>query len=323
MRLPLLLAAVALALPASAAAAPPPNDNYLASTTTISRADGTMAREYSDNVDTSEATTQPDLFNPDRDGLPFGGGDPEPTSCGGPSYGKTVWWDFKPPTAGGAQIRANGGFDVVVAVYTWSATTTRITRTVVCQNDELGSETVDLPDVRKGTNYTIQVGGSGNTGGPLGMRLDWFPDRDADGVFDAIDDCPSLAGSGKGGCPPELRAAPRVLYAASGTALRITSLAIDSVPKGARAEVRCGRCGRKVTRRATRSGTLGMPGFVGRLVRAGDRIEVRITKGPSGRGRFRYGAIGKYYRWPIERGKLGRKVTRCLEPGSKKPTKCR
>ena len=71
MRLPLLIAAALLALPATAAAAPPPNDNYLASTTISSQ-------EYRDSVDTTEATTQPDLFNPNRDGLPFGGGDPEP-----------------------------------------------------------------------------------------------------------------------------------------------------------------------------------------------------------------------------------------------------
>ena len=89
------------ALPASAAAAPPPNDNYLASTT-INRQDGSMANEYADSVDTTEATTQPDMFNPDKDGLPLGGGDPEPTTCnGGSSFGKTAWWDFRPPSAGG------------------------------------------------------------------------------------------------------------------------------------------------------------------------------------------------------------------------------
>ena len=102
--------------------APPPNDNYLASTTIA-------AEEYTDTVDTTEATTQPDLFNPNRDGLPFGGGDPEPTSCGGASpFGKTAWWDFKAPSDGGVELKANGGFDVVVAVYTWSERTSKITR---------------------------------------------------------------------------------------------------------------------------------------------------------------------------------------------------
>src|SRR5687768_2574788 len=149
MRLPMLLAAALLAFPATAAAAPPPNDNYLASTTIT-------GQEYRDSIDTTDATTQPDMFNPNRDGLPFGGGDPEPTSCApGSSYGKTAWWDFKPPSAGGVEIRANGGFDVVVAVYTWSEETSRITRRLRCQNDEAGGESVVIPRVRAGTNYTI------------------------------------------------------------------------------------------------------------------------------------------------------------------------
>ena len=70
MRLPLLITAAvlaALAVPETAAAAPPPNDNYLASSTIADQ-------EYTDSVDTTEATTQSDLFNPNRDGLPFGAG---------------------------------------------------------------------------------------------------------------------------------------------------------------------------------------------------------------------------------------------------------
>jgi hypothetical protein len=323
MRTPLLLAAVFLALPAGAAAAPPPNDNYLASTT-INRSDGSMPLEYGDTVDTTEATTQADTFDPNRDGLPFGGGDPEPTTCGGgTAFGKTVWWDFRPPTAGGAQIRANGAFDVVVAVYTWSTETTRITRTVVCRNASPGSEDVVVPAVRKGTNYTVQVGGAGSTGGPVSFSLDWFPDTDGDGVLDGPDKCRGRQGIERfGGCPPELRSAPRIRYDGVSAGIRVTSLALDDVPKGARAEVRCGRCGSKVTRRASRSGVLRVPGFAGRTVRAGDRIEVRVTQGRTGKGRYRFGAVGKYFRWPITAGGLGDRVSRCLQPGSRRPTKC-
>ena len=324
MRTPLLLAALVLAMPASAAAAPPPNDNYLSSTT-INRQDGSMANEYLDSIDTTEATTQPDLFDPNREGLPFGGGDPEPTTCpDGTSFGKTAWWDFAPPSAGGIEIKANGSFDVVVAVYTWSSQTSRITRTVLCQNDAAGSEDVVIPSVRRGTNYTVQVGGAGNTGGPLSMGLTWFPDRDADGVFDALDKCDLRPGIERfGGCPPELRSSPRVVYDTVGSLLRISGLSIDDVPKGARAEVRCGSCGRAVVRRARRTGTLKMSGLAGRTVRSGGAIEVRITLGSTGKGQYRHGAVGKYYRWPVAAGKLGRKVTRCLQPGSRKPTKCR
>jgi DNA-directed RNA polymerase subunit RPC12/RpoP len=192
----------------------------------------------------------------------------------------------------------------------------------VCQNDELGSETVELYPVRKGTNYTIQVGGAGNAGGPLGLAVDWFPDRDGDGEFDAIDDCPSVAGNGKGGCPPELRATPRIRYDGVAGGIRITSLAIDDVPRGARAEVRCRRCGGKVTGRARRAGVLQLRRFVGREVRNGDRIEVRITRPRAKTGRFRFGAIGKYYRWPVTGDGLGDRVSRCTNPGSRRLIKC-
>ena len=233
-----------------------------------------------------------------------------------------MWWDFKPQSPGGVQIRANGGFDVVVAVYTWSERTSRITRTVRCQNDEAGSEDVLLPTVSAGTNYTIQVGGANGAGGPLNLLFDYFPDTDGDGILDdAPDKCRRQAGIERfGGCPPELRSAPRVLYQNLGSALRITGLEIDDVPKGARAEVRCGR---KVTRRATRKGTLKVNGCVGRTVASGSSIQVRITLGRTGKGQYRHGAVGKYYRWPVAAGRLGKRQTRCLQPGSRKPTKCR
>ena len=321
----LLLAAVGggllLGAPATASAAPPPNDNYLASTT-IRTASGGMPREYRDQVDTTEATTQPDTFNPNRDGLPFAGGDPEPTSCGaaGPSYGKTAWWDFRPPSAGGVEIKAEGAHDVVIAVHRWSASTSRITRTVLCRN----AERVLLPDVRRGTDYTVQVGGANDTGGPVSFSLDWFPDRDADGILDAVDKCDRRKGIERfGGCPPELRSGARLRYDGVGSGIRITSMAVDGVPRGARAEVRCRRCGRAVSRRASRSGVLQLRGFVGRVLPAGDRIEVRITRGRTGRGRYRFGAIGKYFRWPVVAGGVGDRVVRCLQPGSRRPTRCR
>jgi hypothetical protein len=320
MRLILLLAAALLALPASAAAVPPPNDNYLGSTTIT-------ADEYRDSVDTTEATTQADTFNPSRDGLPTGGGgEPEPTSCGtGSTYGKTAWWDFKPRSGGRVEIRAEGGFDVVVAIYTWDEETSRITRRVRCRNDEAGSEDVLLPRVRARTNYTIQVGGANGAGGPLNLLFDYHPDTDGDRVLDGPDDCRTLPGLERlDGCPPVLRAAPRISYSVSGTALRITGLSIDGVPKGARAEVRCRRCGGgKVSRRAKRTGTLRLPEFVGRVVPAGDRIEIRVALGRTGSGRYRHGAIGKYYRWPVEPGELGRRTTRCTRPGSRRFTTCR
>src|SRR3712207_3998566 len=76
----------------SAVAAAPGNDNYLAS---LQMVEGdAVPREFRHEVDTTEATTQGDLFDPNRDGIPFGGAEPEATRCGAAQYGKTVWYDF-------------------------------------------------------------------------------------------------------------------------------------------------------------------------------------------------------------------------------------
>src|SRR3954453_21856361 len=113
------LLAVGLALPSVAIAAPPANDNYLGSTTIV-EADGSLPGDYTDNVDTTEASTQPDTFSPTRDGASGTGGKPEPPHCpGGAAMGKTVWWDFVPPVPGGVEIDA-AGFDAVVAIYEWN-----------------------------------------------------------------------------------------------------------------------------------------------------------------------------------------------------------
>ena len=321
LRLALTATAVALAVPAVAPAAPPRNDNYLGSASIVN-AGGRLPSHFSEKVDTSEATTQPDMFDPDNDGLPLGGGDPEPTTCGGTSFGRTAWWDFRPPRPGAVQIKAAGGFDVVVAVYEWSRRTSRITRLVKCQNADPDGETVDVSKVRKDHDYTVQVGGAGNTGGPLGFTLD-FGDRDRDGVFDRYDRCPSLAGA-KRGCPPALRSAPRIRYDEPGAGVRLRSLTIAAVPKGARAEVRCTRCaGAKVVKKARRSGSLSIGGMRGRRIGAGGALEIRVTMARQKKGRFRYGAIGRYFRYPVTNAGLGKRKLRCLDPGSRKPVKCR
>jgi hypothetical protein len=322
LRLALTATAATLAVPAVAAAAPPPNDNYLASTSIVNSSGG-LPKTFSETVDTTEATTQPDTFNPDKDGLPLGGGPPEPTTCGSTSFGKTAWWDFRPPSPGAVEIKAAGGFDVVVAVYEWSAQTSKITKLVKCQNTDPGTETLQLFTLRKNHNYTVQVGGAGNTGGPLQFKLDYFRDRDNDGVFDALDDCPSLPGTTKGGCPPTLQAAPRVSYDKSGNGLIVRALTVDDLPKGAKAEVRCTRCsGGKVVRKAHHRGSLALNGFLGRSVRAGGSIEIRVSMARTGKGKFRYGAIGKYFRYPVTKAGLGKRKLRCLHPGSRKPVKC-
>ena len=313
-----LVVLASLSLAATAEAAPPPNDNYLSS---FQMGDGDrVAREFRDVQNTTEATTQPDLFNPNRDGRPFGGGGPESTQCGATSYGKTVWYDLLPEVAGGVQIFASG-FDTVVAVYEYDVRNARITRNLLCQNDSTGTvEEVILPEVRCGRAYTVQVGGAGGEGGALDFQFLFYPDTDADGVLDdAPDRCPRLRGvAGFGGCPPELRATPRLTWATTAGGVRFTKLEVEGVPRGARVEARCRRCGVSQSRRARRS-TVSLPRFVGRAAPAGAVLELRVTMGRRGSGRYRYGAIGNYVRYVFGRGEVRSRTVRCLLPGKRAP----
>ena len=73
--------------------------------------------EFTATTDTTEATTQADLFNPSATARRWAAAPREP-SCKGTPFGKTVWYDLAPPVDGGVVIRATG-FATVVAVYEW------------------------------------------------------------------------------------------------------------------------------------------------------------------------------------------------------------
>jgi hypothetical protein len=316
---------VALAGAHPAQAAPPPNDNYLASTT-INASTGALPPAFKDSVNTSEATTQLDTFDPNCDGTPFGGGTPEPRSCpGGASYGKTVWYDFVLPTAGGVRIAATG-FDTVLAVYEWNARSSQLGHLVACGNATTGltEELLLRPQLRRGRNYTIQLGGVNDAGGLLEFSFESFPDRDGDGVLDeAPDKCLRLAGiAAFGGCPPLVRGAPRVSVRFGGGGVRVGRLSVDRADKGSRIEVRCRRCGPRVRARAPRGGSVRIRAFEGRFVGIGDRIEVRVTRPRARSGRFRFGAFGKVITWPVTASGLGASKVRCTRPGSKRRIAC-
>ena len=312
-------AALALASSSDAVAAAPLNDNYLASTRMMIA--GAVKRTFSETVDTSAATTQPDLFNPDRDGLPFGGGAAETTTCGPTAFGATVWYDFEPEIPGGVEI-VTGGYDTVVTVYEYDATTARITRTFPCSNAPGSGETVQLEHVDAGRSYTIQVGGAGIATGLLNFQFRFFGDRDGDGVLDELPDaCPTLPGVGEAaGCPPELRSAPRLLYRGAPGGIRLTALTVSSLPAGASVKARCTRCGPSQVRRASGS-SVSMSKFVGRVLRAGERLELFVTRSKTGSGRFKHGAIGNYYRYTVRGGGLAPRLDRCLKPGKTTPLK--
>jgi hypothetical protein len=321
-----VVAAFGLAVMHSAAAtAAPRNDNYLSSLRIVND-DGSFPREFSDQVDTTTATTQADTFNPNKDGLPFGGGRPEPTSCpDGTVFGRTVWYDFVLPAPGGVEIMPSG-FDSVVAVYEWDGETSQLGRLVVCHNESSGT-TEDLllqQELRRRRNYTIQLGGVGGAGGPLDFRFTYFPDTDGDGILDEQPDaCLRLAGiPAFGGCPPLARGTPRLVYDRTGSGIRITGLFVDRSARGTRIRVSCRRCGSSVRLTIRRRRSVRVAGFVGRFLPVGDRLELRLTHARDRSGRYRFGAIGRRFRWRVAGDGLGRRTERCTAPGSRKRIRC-
>jgi hypothetical protein len=309
-----LMAAALFAAPSLAAAAPPPNDNYLASTTISSS-------PFSDVVDTTEATTQPDLFNPSRDGQPFAGGGAESTSCNGTPIGKTVWYDLQPRDDGGVEIKT-AGYDAAVAIFEYDPSDAKITKLVRCENTAGATEDVIL-DVKGGKAYTFQVGGVNGASGQLTFGLDYFPDADGDGVFDALDDCPTTPGiRASGGCPPSLRGkvSPSLTFANAGSGIRITRLSVDGVPKGAKVTASGGGASQTVT--AKKAGRVTLSKLTGRSARAGSSVTVKITLGRTGSGKYKFGATGVGYKWPVKAGGLGRRVQSCLHVGTGKVERC-
>jgi hypothetical protein len=308
----LLIALVALALPAVALAVAPVNDDYLKSTRINAPGARVPREEVKDSIDTTEATTQGDLFAPE---VPAGGGGAETTTCKGVPFGKTVWYDVHPDADGAVEIQT-GGFDVAIAIYEFDQSSSKIIRLVDCSPERGAQDYIPPYRLKAGRHYTIQIGGldegAGPLGGPLQFNFQFFADRDDDGIYDPIDDCPDQAGvSSAGGCPPTLRATPKLTATPTGSGIVVRSLSV-SAPKGSKVEVRCRRkCSGHQARTA---GVVSFPLLRGRALAAGARIEIFVTKKAS---------IGDYIRYDVVRGNFKR-TERCLRPGSHVPRrKCK
>jgi hypothetical protein len=306
-----------------AEAAPPPNDNYLASTILANPSTGQLLRHFNAVVDTSEATVQSDLFSVDKDGQPLGGDGPEPTTCSGVSYGKTIWFDVQPDVIGAGEIDA-GGFDTVIALYRYDPQSAKITALVACENAGL-NEKLTIPSLQRRTAYTIQVGGVGGIGGPLDFTWDFFPDRDGDHVLDETPDrCPTIPGPvNQSGCPPRLSPAVSLTTSAAG-GVRFDDAVVSNLPAGTRITIRCSRChvnARVTVRRANKP--VKLRGLIGRTAPSGAVLDIISTHPKSGSSDFRFGAIGSRLRYKVSGSSLGRAQRRCMVPGSTKArTKC-
>ena len=288
-----------LALPAGASAQAPVNDNYLDSLALNSPGERLERKStLRDAQNTAQATVQSDVLSP-----PNSGGPAEVTTCGGASYGKTVWYDFYPDVTGLVRLRASG-FDSVINVVPFNRTSfmPRFGR-AQCANESASTNEEFLAEVAKGAAYTVQIGGVGDTGGNLEFLFDFLANTDGDGVLDDTDRCPKLKGTGNRGCPLRLSADAtlRVLPTAGG--IRLDRLRV-SLNRKARVEVRCKGCGKQVKR----GRRVGFPKLRGRELPAGTKLEIRAT---------RKGAFGSYTAYRIVAGNF-KKITRCMNPGSRK-----
>jgi hypothetical protein len=309
------------AAPAGAQSAPP-NDNYLSSTRIPQGSTrGATLATYTDTENLTDATTQRDLFNPARNGLPFGGGGPEPLSCAPAIYGRTIWYDIHPEIPEGMQLSANGLPDVI-SLYRWSPDTAKIVARVGCQASSSGTNTISVAELKKGARYTVQIGAlqtaSGPASGIVTVTATFLPDHDGDGIYDPLDACPFLAGIPRfGGCPPQL--APVISWHMTGSTL--SRFAVSKLPAGARVTVRCSCGAAQIRTVGPRGGPVSMTTLVGRTVPTGATIQVWATKRASGHGVYRHGAIGQYRRYTGDVGGLSSPTELCLMPGSLTPRK--
>jgi hypothetical protein len=299
------VAAALLALPVGAYAQSPPapaNDNYLQSAG-LNAPGSRLERDATlrANVDTTNATVQGDVFNP-----PQSGGPAELTTCAGASYGKTVWYDFYPDVNGVVQLRASG-YDTAITALPFNRRTGRPDFAAAqCANVSTSTTESFFVEVQGGDAYTVQLGGVGTAGGPLEFLFDFLADTDADGVLDEVDRCDRLAGPrGNNGCPRSQRFNATLRARATATGIEIETLTVTT-GRGSRVVVSCSSgCRRQVKRTGS---TVRFPALRGVALRAGTRLDVRVT---------RRGFFGDVKRFTILRGNL-KSVERCTYPGSRR-----
>lgn len=303
-------------LPARATASPPANDAFLLATPVsgLGSASGGPAHF---TQDTTDATTQPDLFNP-----PSAGGPPETLTCRGIRLGRTIWYDVRAEQPGTLDIQTSG-FDSVISAYDFDPILMRIRRTLGCVNDPGLSENALLA-LEPDRSYRVQIGGvdtgAGAAGGMLQTSFEFFPDRDRDGIFDELDKCGSVPGVARfAGCLPELRPRVRVTWSTFRPSVRIDLLRVSRVPRGTRIRARCAvgcAVSEQQTYRRGRSVTLKR--FTGRSLQPRATFLVTVRKPATGTGMYRFGAIGYHGSFRVRRGGIVR-TERCLMPGASRP----
>jgi len=296
-------AAALLALPAaSSAQSAPVNDDYLQSLR-LNDPGSRLERSATlrDTRDTTNATVQSDVFSP-----PQSGGPAELTTCAGTSFGKTVWYDFYPDVNGVVQLRASG-YDTVFAVVPFNRNSGLPNfGGALCSNASSSTTEQYFVEVQRRDSYSVQIGGVNGAGGALEFLFDFLADTDGDGVLDTEDDCRRLDGTRRNdGCPlrPRVTTTLRALPTAGG--IELAALSVRAA-RGSRIAVRCSSGCRQQVKRAR--STVGFPALRGVELRAGARLEIRVT---------RANYFGAFVRYTVSPGNF-KKIERCMNPGSRR-----
>jgi hypothetical protein len=281
-----------VALPATAAAdeqiAAPKADAYL-QPVFVNSGNGLVAGDQmSFSADTTNYTTQSSMYDPkfDANGNPVKGpaGPAEPTSCGGATYGNTIWTAFHAKQYGVVDISASSqSFDEVLRVIPFGDPANNPAPDLpgTCFDDSAGFTQSASGMVFPGEWFAVQVGGTAGkkraASGPVQVKIALGPPPVVDG--DAV-----------------LR----------WTRGRVASLKATGVMKDATVTLSCTKGACKTVRKKASKSKFTL--LSNRNVKKGATITVRITAP---------GYIGRQVAWRVGKSK----VVSCMNPGSTKARK--
>ena len=214
-------------------------------------------------------------------------------------------------------LQTSAAFGVVVSLYEWGSDS-KIKKLVGCGPGALSGLTAT---VRAKHNYTVQIGGVDGAAGPIAFEADYFPDTDRDTKLDPDDKCPTVPGHGRR-LPAAAARRPRVALStrrAAGCAS--TASRSTACPRARSLSSSARGCGRQ-TVTARKQGSVKFPKLVGKVVRAGRTVTLKVTLKRTGKQKYKFGAIGSVFEWPVRSDGLGKRVNRCIAVKTGKIVRC-
>ena len=153
----------------------PANDNFLDADNLNSPGTPVSVNTLQSVRETIGATVQSNVLAPCGMDI-CQAGPPEIDTCQGVSYGKTLWYDFYPDHDGQIEIQTIG-IPNVIALYTYDPQTLLPTRIQCAPGSDASSNELSAP-VRRGVDYTFQIGGRGDAGGSIKMLFNYSDSGD-------------------------------------------------------------------------------------------------------------------------------------------------